>query len=448
LPGASRFRGGFARNVALLSGGTVLAQLVNLAAAPLITRFYAPSDVGQFALFASFLGIACVAVALRYELAIIVSIDEREAAQLVFLSIAFSIPFSVALTLLLYALIRFQLLGFGVLPVYAAWLMAPALFLTGAFTTLRYWAVRQERFGTISRAAVWQNGARSAVQTFLGLFRPGALGLLVGEVCGRGFGLEAMLRQAFPVVRRHVARSRLADFRRTLKEHRKFPIFSLPSSLIDTVSMNACVPLLALLYGSGVAGHFALVQRVMALPVFLLATNIADVFHSRLALYARETPEQCAPLFRRTALGLFLLGIIPAAGLVLLGRPLFSLVFGSQWAMAGAMAGLVAPWFLGQFVVSPLSRAVLVLRGQEFKLIYDIFTLLSIGGVFWMARYYSFSPMRAVVWLSIVNTVAYVAYFLVLIYLVSRVTHSRDAFAANALDEALAFPESQERMAG
>jgi O-antigen/teichoic acid export membrane protein len=249
-------------------------------------------------------------------------------------------------------------------------------------------------------------------------------------------------------VRHYIATSGVTDYRSTLKEHRKFPIYSLPSSFIDNLSLNIPVPLLALLYGSGIAGHFALVQRVMAVPVYLLAANIADVFHSRLAVYARENPERCAPLFRRTALGLFLLGIVPAAGLVLLGKPLFSLVFGSRWAMAGGMAGLIAPWFLGQFVVSPLSRAVLVLRGQEFKLIYDAFTVLSIGAVFWAAKYYSFTPMRAVLWLSIVNTMAYCAYFLVLTYLVSRVGRSRGASPASALDEAVAVSEAQERMAG
>ena len=47
------------------------------------------------------------------------------------------------------------------------------------------------------------------------------------------------------------------------------------------------------------------------------------------------------------------------------------LVFGAQWTLAGSFAGVVAPWYLAQFVVSPISRVVAVFSGQKTKLIWD-----------------------------------------------------------------------------
>ena len=414
----------FAQKVVVLSSGTVVAQAINFLLIPLITRLYLPVSVGQLALFTSFFSMAAVAVSLRYELGIVSAEDEREASQLVFLSILFAIPLSLLISALLFMLIRFSLFGFGALPHYAALLMVPVLLSTGTFGSLRYWEIRRERFGVISRATVLQHGARSLSQVGIGWFRAGAAGLLIGELLGRCTGMGTMFRDAFPIVKRYVSETRGSEFRETLKRNRKFPTYSLPSSFVDTLSVNISVPLLVVLYGSGVAGHFAIVQRVMAVPMFLLTVGVADVFHSSMARHARENPQHCATLFRKTALGLLLIGVIPAGLLFFKGEPLFSLVFGSRWLLAGAMAGAVAPWFLMQFVVSPLSRVVLVFQGQEFKLIYDLLTVVSIAIVFGMAKQRAFPVLQTIRWLSAVNTVAYAAYFFLLIHVLSRNTRS------------------------
>jgi O-antigen/teichoic acid export membrane protein len=411
---------GFAKKVAVLSSGTVIAQAINFLLVPVITRLYLPVSIGQVALFTSFLSMAAVAVSLRYELGIVSAPDEREASQLAFLSILFSIPFSLIISALLFALIRFSLFGFGALPQYAALIMIPVLLSTGAFGSLRYWEIRRERYAVVSRSAVVQHGARSALQVVIGFVRAGAAGLLLGELLGRCMGMGTMFRDAFPIVRPHITQTTVDEFRNTLKKNRKFPVYSLPSSFIDTLSMNISVPLLVVLYGSGVAGHFAIVQRVMAIPMSLLTIGVADVFHSSMAQHARANPQLCTALFRKTAFGLLLIGVIPAGLLFFKGESLFSVVFGSRWVLAGTLASAVAPWFLMQFVVSPLSRVVLVFQGQEFKLIYDLLTVVSIALVFGIAKQKALPVLQTVRWLSAVNTVAYAAYFFVLVYVLSR----------------------------
>jgi len=417
---AVRSTSGFARKVAVLSSGTVIAQAINFLLFPLITRLYMPASVGQFALFTSFLSMAAVAVSLRYELGIVSAQDEREASQLLFLAVLFTVPLSIAVSVVLLLLIRFHWLGFGTLPVYAALLMAPVLLCTGIFGALRYWEIREERYAVVSRSTVWQHGTRSVVQVVLGFLQPGAGGLLCGELLGRCMGMGTMFRDALPVVRPHLVRSERSAFCETLRRNRKFPLYSLPSSFIDTLSINIAVPLLVILYGAGVAGQFAVVQRVTAVPLFLLTVGVADVFHSSLAQHARTNPQECKALFRRTAFGLLIMGLVPASILFIGGEPLFAFVFGSRWALAGIFASAVAPWFLMQFVVSPLSRVVLVFHGQEFKLIYDLLTVASIAVVFGVAKSHSLGVVQTVRWLSAVNTIAYGAYFLVLLYVLSR----------------------------
>ena len=49
--------GGFIGNVATLAAGNALAQVVSIAAVPVITRLYAPE---QFGLYAIFLGVVAM----------------------------------------------------------------------------------------------------------------------------------------------------------------------------------------------------------------------------------------------------------------------------------------------------------------------------------------------------------------------------------------------------
>jgi len=410
----------FIRNVGILSGGAALGHLFSLLAAPLLTRLYSPADFGALGLFTSFLTIMSVAVALRYEVSIVSGQNQTEAAYLTFASFLFALPISILSGGILWLLNHFSAIGYGDLPWYAPMLLAFAMLFVGVFTALRYWCLREERFGQVSRGVVVQSAGRAIFQTALGALRFHSAGLLFSETLGRCLGMSRMFRDAWPMLRGHLNAFQREAFARAVWRHRKFPLYSLPSSFLDALSMSLAVPLLIRLYGASFGGHYSLVWRAVTVPSVVVSVAIADTFHSRLAACARETPAQVSSLFHRTSLGLLLLGSVPAAILWFWGMPLFRLMFGSQWALSGTIAALVAPWYLSEFVVYPLSRAVLVLNGQEMKLIWDVLSLGSLLTLFFVAQWRVLEPLQTIRALSVVNTLLRVVYYLILIAIVAR----------------------------
>ena len=141
---------------------------------------------------------------------------------------------------------------------------------------------------------------------------------------------------------------------------------------------------------------------------------MADAFQARLALYARENPGGIGRLFQRTTAGLIGMGIIPTALLMFCAEPIFRTVFGGSWGVAGKMAAVVAPYFLAQFVVSPLSRLVFVLKGQRLKLIYDVLALSGMIGVFAFSHWHHLPAIQALTLLSAFGTFTFIVYYLVL----------------------------------
>jgi O-antigen/teichoic acid export membrane protein len=132
-------------------------------------------------------------------------------------------------------------------------------------------------------------------------------------------------------------------------------------------------------------------------------------------------------LFQTASLGLLIVGIAPAAVLTLWGPALFGWVFGARWVLAGSIAAIVAPWYLAQFVASPLSRVVVVLSGQESKLIWDVLCLVSLMGVFVSARFWGLAPLPTIRVLSAVYAMLYVVYYSILVYVVASFDRSRRA---------------------
>jgi O-antigen/teichoic acid export membrane protein len=424
-PGSNRkyLNWGFVRNFAILSGGSVLAQVFNVALAPVITHLYVPKNFGQMALFMAFFNVAIVTASLNYEFAIVSARDDREAARLTFCCLLLSLPTGVGAGLIFYGLVRFGVYGYGSMPLYAAVLIVPSLICAACFSALRYWSLRYERFGLISRGMVAQNASRALTQTGLGWLGPHTAGLLAGEIIGRCSAMTRMLRAVWPALRKELADSNLRELRETLQRNRRFAMYSLPSSLLDTLGASISFPLVVYFYGLNTGGSYALVAQTLALPAVLITANVADAFHSRAALILQQEPKALPGFVKRMAAVLLLAGACPAAVLVAFGPRLFELVFGSKWVEAGMMAAWAAPRFLAQFIVSPLSRVVLVVGRPEVKFIYDIMIFAGTIGVFTIAHHRGWPVMTLVAALAGLNTAAYALFFLLLLNISSTPVH-------------------------
>lgn len=408
------------RNAALLSVGTAAAQSFSVMAAPVLTRTYLPAEIGQLALFISFVSVANVALSLKFELGIVSTVSDREAAELTYCSILLSLPLSVFSGIMLYVAIRFSWFGYGSLPGYTALLMVTVLWLIGSFRSLRYWALRQCRFGLISRTTVGQHATRALAQVAFGFLGFGVGGLLLGELFGRAVGVVRMFQIGWSTVRGLLTNASNRELLATLHVHRKLVVFSLPSTFIATLVANLPLPVIVNLYGLEAGGSFALVQRVLSVPMGLIAASVADTFHERIATCAREDRENMPALLRRTSLWLLAIGLVPTLVLALSGRFLFQVIFGHKWGVAGTLATLSAPWFLTQFIVSPLSRLVFVLHGQELKLIYDVVILAAVVTVTILSAHKHLSLFTTMWAFSLVNAFAYIMYYLVLVWIVKK----------------------------
>jgi O-antigen/teichoic acid export membrane protein len=403
----------FARSAGVLVGGTMGAQLATVLAAPVLTRLYTPEDFGMLAVYSSLFALIGVISSLRYDLAIPLPEDDVEAANVAVLSlllVGISTTLTAVLVLMLGTSIA-ELLGVPVLANYL-WLLPVGVLLSGAYSVFNYWSVRTKRFSTIAQTKLTQAIATLAIQ--LATFKFGGIGLLFGQVAGQSVGTTSLARPALAMLA--FKQVSWVGIRNALVRYRRFPVFATWSGLVNTAGHQLPPIMFSALFSAGVAGLYALAQRILMLPSSLIGTAIGSVFLSH-AVEAHQK-EGLGDLYEKLQDKLIRIGLPPAVILVFIGPSLFVLVFGESWRSAGQFAQWLAAGVFAGFVVSPLSMVFSILEKQATGLVLQLnlfflrLTAIIIGA--------SFSNLLLTVALySAASLLGYLAYIVVM----SRMTH-------------------------
>ena len=173
-----------------LVSGTLIAQIVGFCAYPIITRLYEPEIYGIYTLVISIVSVLASIGCMRYEIAIVLPKEDRDASSLIFISIfvLLTIFMITSIIILCFGDTISYLMNSSTLKHYL-WLVPVILFISCTYTTLRYWNTRKMRFGVQAATQITQTLMVSGTQSGLGAaghLLPGSLffGKIIGDLSG------------------------------------------------------------------------------------------------------------------------------------------------------------------------------------------------------------------------------------------------------------------------
>ena len=368
-------QGRFARSVAVLAGGAALGQALSLLAAPFITRLYTPEDFGVLAVYASFLGIFSVIAGLRYELAIPLPEDDKDALNILVLTLGVVFCNSVLVGLGTW-LFGSQVLVFANAQVIEPYLglLPLGVLMVGTYQAFNYWAVRKKTFSQLARTRLNQGIGSVLTQVGLGLFGTGPIGLILGQVVGQAAGVGTLARSAYESSSSLLKDIRLTALRREARRYKRFPMFTTWAGFANTLSTQLPTLLFAALFSPEVAGLYMFANRILSVPLGLVGNAVGQVFHGRAAAVRRsgELADETLSAFKQ----LVRLGLAPLTLLIVGAPEIFMLLFGEAWRFSGTYAQWLLPSVILTFITSPLSTLVSVMEYQVQGLVFQ-FSLLS-----------------------------------------------------------------------
>jgi O-antigen/teichoic acid export membrane protein len=167
------------------------------------------------------------------------------------------------------------------------------------------------------------------------------------------------------------------------------------------------------LYGASSGGRYALADRACSMPLALVASAVGQVYLAEAARNAHARPNELRGLFLGTTRSLARTAIGPAVLLAVLAPFLAGPVFGESWAETGMLVAILAPMYFMAFVAAATGDTLYVLERLDLQLLREVLRLALLGGSIPLAYAAGLPVAGAVVVLSVVGCVTYLAYGLV-----------------------------------
>lgn len=396
------------RGVFILGSGTAVAQLIGLLTAPVITRLYTPSDMGVLAIYSSVLSIVGIGATLRYEFAYALPKNDEDAINLFGLGfmLLFITTTGFALILLLIKDLMIEILGLSSIEQYV-WFLLIGFFGMGFYNVLNYWAIRQRDYGRITYTKINQGFSGSACKIFLGVLSFGPMGLILGQIVSQIAGVTTLARAIWGKENKKIKEISLNRMIRMAKTYKSFPLFNLPASIVNTLSLQLPSIALLTLYNSDIVGFYALASMLVVLPGSLMSGSMGQAYLGEASKVVRESPQELRPLYVSTLKNLSIIGI-PLIGLPAVCAPfVVPFIFGEAWAEAGWYCWPLAMMAIANFIASGIS-SFLLCGYNHWSLAWNITRFIGIVSVFYLSYLFAFSVIMTILAYAIIMVGTYV----------------------------------------
>jgi len=401
-------RGSATRDIATLTVGTTLAQGITIAVTPLLTRLYTPSDFGLLAVFLAVASVSATLITLRYETSILVPNKNVESANLVLLSLILGIGLSLVLAVLgaLLPIVWQEKFGLGALGYWIsiAFLTAAA---TSILATMQGWVNRRKQYRHMAWLRVGQSATLASLAVLFGFLNINN-GLLIAQITA-----SACLCLVALWFGRSVTRLwQKQQLKATALAHKNAPKYLLPTALLDVITMQMPVLLIAAWFGADDAGQFSMAWRLMMMPMAVIGGAVGQVFMQRFSK-ALETPVLAKKIIKQSWIFLFAVGFIPFTLIFIGGDAIFMMVLGAKWQDSGVLAMMLAPMALAMFISSPTSYAYVLLGLQKYSLLFGVITFIYRPLCIFLGKYFNSLTLGLWIWVLLEVIVIFIYQYLV-----------------------------------
>ena len=339
------------KSLSKLFSGNAAVQAISLLLMPIVTRIYAPSELGTYQFITTTALIISPFANLSLAEAIIKEKDDIANKDILLTACLVSFTASVLFSALFQGLIFFDLNGMS-LNFGHSLLFFSLLFTSALMSYARACYVRDRCYGKFALQGVYSSLAGNSVKIISGLLYPISFSLILGLVAGNvaaiyytiyNYGVNKIINIKLPTIRKVFY---------TLNRLKGFTVHFTFSQFISILISWHLVFFAPFIASPSEVGVLSLALMVTKTPSFPFLSSITK--------YAYSESAQSYYLNNAIAPKLIKLGLLGLAGtlavmliFVLWGEMLFVTVFGADWADASAYAVLLTLPLISSFSLQP-----------------------------------------------------------------------------------------------
>jgi O-antigen/teichoic acid export membrane protein len=365
--------------------GTTIAQAIPIAISPILTRLYSPKDFGVLALFVAITSIFGSIANGRYELAIMLPKKDEDAINIAALGVLIVLCLSSVLliVIVLFHDLILELLGNEQI---STWLYFVPLvvLLVGLYNVLNYYNNRLKNYKDLAQATIIKSIASATIQLVLGFMKAGVSGLISGQIISQFFANMKLLKN---ITKDKALISKVSKIKiiALARRYKDFPKFSMWAVLANSLSHNLTNILISTIFSIATLGYYSLVQRMLAMPSSLIGSSISQVYF-RTAKEEKEKYNKATDTFNSTLKKLIIISVSFII-LYFIVEDLFAFIFGEEWRVAGSYAKILIPFYMINFISSPLAITMSLFEKQKEALVINLILIFTSIGTILFAKY-------------------------------------------------------------
>lgn len=367
------------RNTSVLLSGNILAQIITLAAYPIIARIYGPEEMGTLNLFVSIFAILVLLANAEYQNILVFHKNEKDlpsvlalclsCVALVTALILITVPFSAEIS---------SLFGsadlqhwYYLMPIYVA--------ATAIWNICDSLLIRKKLFKYISFYLVLLAIYNVALKILLGNLGWSTAGLIISAVSGSVVILVVMILFAqqrdklFSSLGSHPTWNSILTLAR---EYIKFPKFSLSRKTLNMLSKSLPIFLLSAHFGMTEIGLYGMALLLAHTPINVACSSLYKIMF-RFVSEKVWKQEKILPVIKKYVASVLMIGIPSFALLFLILPDLTAMLLGDNWRMSGEYIRLMLPWLLAFAVSNVIDFLPQLFKKQEGLLIFEIVHIVS-----------------------------------------------------------------------
>lgn len=327
--------------------GIGVAQILPFLALPLLTRLYTEQEFASYTSFIAIASILAIGAGGRFQYAIMIPKKNSEAINVFSLSIYLTVLYTILLFFIVFFLKDFDTkIGNNIylIPVYVLFF--------GTWNAFSNLSIRYKTFKYNSFAKVLQSILYIFSSIGLGLSKIWFNGLILGKVVG-------VFTSSIYLFKKSIIKLQLTSIEKLKTvaiRYIDYPKYGLIPAFLDIASVQGLVLVMTMFYSKDDLGYLGLTMLVLNAPMGLIGTSFKEVFYQKItSLIIAKQFDKAHLFFKKSAIGLLIVGIPICFIIGFFGKEIFSVFFGSDWERSGVFASILSLPLIVQLVVSPLS---------------------------------------------------------------------------------------------
>ena len=350
---------------------------------PVLSRLYTPSDYGEWSIFSGYISIFGVVMTGGYELAIIKTKNRTDIPNLIALCLIILLILIFFLSSILVFSNILNITYINSLPL--KWFMILYLLLTGIQGIGMNYSNRMQKYNTIAIGELTSGVTQSLMRILFAELKIN--GLIIGTLVARiyeCFYYMMRLRKNLSVFS-----TKIISVKRIVGlavEHKKFPLFDAPSSLLTFASLNVPILILATAFKKTEVGYYSMVLQILLLPMSFVGSAMGKVYYREVSFF--ENDSQVLDVSMRTLKISLLIAVAPILFFCFGGDHILEIFLGRQWKLAGTFALFLSLWAFPSIVLFPLYPIYRYRNRQNilfnFNLVFTTLTIIALLVGIWI----------------------------------------------------------------